>query len=329
MSYNSISEKMQRKAVESGIEFAKRIGLAPANIMTPTKLSEEAKTLHKDIKVKVLGEKDMEKLGMGLLLGVSQGSDEEAKLIVAEYNGGSKGDNPTVLIGKGLTFDMGGNSIKPAKNLHQMKFDMLGGGAVLAAIKAAAELKLAINVVAIVPASENLINGRATKPGDVHTSMSGLTVDVRNTDAEGRLILADALTYAQQKFPTARSTTTVATLTGAQLYATGTTHSALLGNDQELLDELFDASVASGDLAWQLPFVQEHSDQMKGQEGVSDLKNIASKPGPGTITAFAFLEAFAESIPYTHLDIASTASDGDKVTGRPIGLLVEFLVSRS
>ena len=321
--------RKQRKVLKDSIAFAKRIGMEPANVMTPTKLAEEAKSMSVDIKVKVLNERDMKKLGMGLLLGVSQGSDQEAKLIVAEYNGGYKHDAPTVLVGKGLTFDMGGNSIKPANNLHQMKFDMLGGGAVLATIKAAAELKLPLNIVAIVPASENLINGRATKPGDVHTSMSGLTVEIRNTDAEGRLILADALTYAQENYANAESITTVATLTGAQLYATGTTHSALLGNNQDLIDEVKQAGDRSGDLAWQLPYVEAHSDEMKGQEGVSDLKNIASKSGPGTITAFAFLDAFVDEIAYTHLDVASTASDGDEVTGRPVSLLVEFLLNRA
>lgn len=322
--------KRQTKAVDSAIEFAKRIGLAPANLMTPTNLAEEASNLHPSIKVKILGEEEMTKLGMGLLLGVSRGSDEEAKLIVAEYNGtGGYLDNPTVLIGKGLTFDMGGNSIKPANNLHQMKFDMLGGGSVLAAIKAAAELELPIRIVAIVPSSENMINGRATKPGDVHTSMSGLTVDVRNTDAEGRLILADALTYAQQSFATARSITTVATLTGAALHATGTTHSALLGNNQDLIDEVKAAGDESEDLCWQLPFVQYHSDQVKGQEGVADLQNIAAKPGAGTTTAFAFLEAFVDDVPYTHLDVAATASEGDEVTGRPVSLLVQFLINRA
>ena len=323
-------KRKERKVVDKAIEFAKEVGLAPANLMTPSNLAERAQSLHKSVKVKVFGEKEMKEMEMGLLLGVSQGSDEEAKLIVAEYNGGDKDDAPTVLVGKGLTFDMGGNSIKPASKLHQMKFDMLGGGAVLAAIKAAADLKLPINVVAIVPSSENLINGRATKPGDVHVSMSGLTVDIRNTDAEGRLILADALTFAQQTFPNALSITTVATLTGAQLYATGTTHSALLGNNQILIDEVMKASVDSKDLAWPLPFVQEHSDEMKGQEGVSDLKNIATNPGPGTITAFAFLEAFVdEEVAFTHLDVASTASTGDEVTGRPVPLLVQFLINRS
>jgi leucyl aminopeptidase len=324
----NLTQKRQRKAVENGIEFAKRVGLAPANYMTPTQLAKEAKTIS-GVKTTVLTEKDMTKLGMGLILGVSQGSDEEAKFIICEYNGTDPKEAPTVLVGKGLTFDAGGYSIKPSSNMHQMKFDMLGGGSVLAAIQAAAEMKLPMNIVAIVPSSENLVNGRATKPGDVHTSMSGLTVDIRNTDAEGRLILADALTYAQDMYPDAKSITTVATLTGAQLYATGTTHSALLGNDQDLIDEVKAAGDKSGDLAWQLPFVQEHSDEMKGQEGVSDLKNVETNRGPGTITAFAFLEAFVDDVPYTHLDVASTASKGDEVTGRPVGLLVEFLVNRS
>jgi len=321
--------KKQNKVVDKGIEFAKRIGLSPANLMTPTKLSEEASSLHPSLKVKVLGEKEMDKLGMGLLLGVSQGSDEEAKLIIVEHNGAPDDLSSTVLIGKGLTFDMGGNSIKPSNNLHQMKFDMLGGGSVLAAIKVAAELNLPINIVAIVPSSENLINGRATKPGDVHTSMSGLTVDVRNTDAEGRLILADALTYAQTVYPLAKSYTTVATLTGAALHATGTTHSALLGNDQDLIDEFKVAGDKSGDLCWQLPFVQYHTDQVKGQEGVSDLMNISAKSGAGTTTAFAFLESFADEVKFSHLDVAATASEGDEVTGRPVKLLCQFLISRA
>lgn len=321
--------KKQNKVVDKGIELAKRIGQTPANKMTPTLLAKEAESLHKDVQVTVLGEKEMSKLNMGLILGVSRGSDEEAKLIVAEYNGGNTGDAPTVLIGKGLTFDAGGYSIKPSNNLHQMKYDKLGGVAVLAAIKVAAELNLPINIVAIVPSSENLINGRATKPGDVHTSMSGLTVDVRNTDAEGRLILADALTYAQTVYPLAKSYTTVATLTGAALHATGTTHSALLGNDQDLIDEFKAAGDKSGDLCWQLPFVQYHTDQVKGQEGVSDLMNISAKSGAGTTTAFAFLESFADEVKFSHLDVAATASEGDEVTGRPVKLLCQFLISRA
>ena len=321
--------KKQRKVLDKSIEFAKRIGLAPANEMTPTQLAKEAKAIS-GVKTTVLTEKDMSKLGMGLLLGVSQGSDEDAKFIVCEYNGTDPKEAPTVLVGKGLTFDAGGYSIKPAANLHQMKFDMLGGGAVLAAIQAAAEMELPLNIVSIVPASENLVNGQATKPSDVHTSMSGLTVEIRNTDAEGRLILADALTYAQDTYPDASAIVSVATLTGAQLYATGTTHSAMLGTDDDLVQELSIAGDDTDDLVWRLPFVEAHSEEMKGQEGVSDLKNIETNRGPSTITAFAFLEAFVdEDVPFAHLDVASTASKGDEVTGRPVPLLVQFLINRA
>ncbi len=325
--------KKQTKIVNKTIDnFSVRVGDKPGNLMTPTMLANEAKALVKGNKkatAKVLSEADMKKLGMGLILGVSQGSDEEAKLIVLEFNNGDKDEKPTVLVGKGLTFDAGGYSIKPANKLNQMRHDKLGGVATLAAFKVALELDLKINLVVIVPASENLINGRATKPGDVHTSMDGLTVAIDNTDAEGRLILADALTFAQENF-NARSITTVATLTGAQLYATGTTHSSLLGTDQDLIDEVHAAGNEAGDLNWNLPFVQAHSEEMQGLPGMSDLKNVATNPGPGTITAFAFLEAFvSEDIPFTHLDVASTASTGEVVNGRPMPSLVQFLITRS
>lgn len=318
------------KTVEDAVKnWSVRVGDKPGNLMTPTMLANEATQMgqHYGFEVEVLNERDMKKLGMGLILGVSQGSDEEAKLIVAKYlNGGDEA--PTILVGKGLTFDAGGYSIKPAKSLNKMRHDKLGGIATLGALKVAADLKLKINLIVVVPTSENLINGKATKPGDVHTSMSGLTVAIDNTDAEGRLILADALTYAQE-YLNPRSLTTVATLTGAQRYATGTTHTALLGNNQDMIDEMFFAGNESGDLNWQLPFVQEHSDEMKGLEGMSDLKNIETNPGPGTCTAFAFLEAFVdEDIPYTHLDCASTASTGEVVNGRPMPSLVQFLINR-
>ena len=318
------------KIVKEAIEFAKRIGIAPANLMTPVILAEEARNLHKKLFVEVLGEAQMNALKMGLILGVSAGSDEQAQFIRIEYKGAKSWKTaPTVLIGKGLTFDMGGNSIKPARDLHKMKFDMLGSGAVMATMKAIATMGLKQNVVALIPSSENLINGRATKPGDVHTSMSGLTVDIRNTDAEGRLILADALTYAQKFYPNAKSITTVATLTGAQLYATGRTHSALLGNNQDEMDAMFEAGKQSKDLCWQLPFHPDHTKAMQGEEGVSDLINAESTPGPGTITAFAFLNEFVSAdVPYTHLDVASTASKGEEVTGRPTKLLVQYLLNK-
>lgn len=326
--------RKQKKAVKDTIEdFSVRVGNKAGNLMTPTMLALEAESLeelHSNAEVCTFSESRMEDLDMGLLLGVSQGSDEPAQFIVCKFfNSDDITEKPTVLIGKGLTFDAGGYSIKPANKLNQMRHDKLGGVSTLAAFKVACELDLKINLVVIVPASENLINGSATKPGDVHTSMNGLTVAVDNTDAEGRLILADALTFAQETFD-CRSITTVATLTGAQLYATGTTHSALLGNNQDLIDEVHAAGNESGDLNWNLPFVEEHSEQMKGVEGISDLKNIASDPGPGTITAFAFLEAFVdEDVPFTHLDVASTASTGETVTGRPLSGLVQFLINRS
>jgi len=323
--------KKQMKVVEDTIKnFSKRVGNKPANLMTPTILADEVVQMgnHYGFDVEVLGEKKMKALKMGLILGVSQGSDEEAKLVVAKYmNGGD--EKPTVLVGKGLTHDCGGYSIKPAAGLNKMRHDKLGGVAVLGTLRAVAELKLEINLIVVVPMSENLINGRATKPGDVHTSMSGLTVAIDNTDAEGRLILADALTYAQE-FLNPLTLTTVATLTGAAVFATGSTHTPLLGNNQFFIDEMHDAGNDSGDYNWNLPFVQEHSDEMKGMEGYSDLKNIETNRGPGTITAFAFLEAFVdEDIPYTHLDCAATASKGEEVTGRPMPCLVQMLINRS
>jgi len=318
------------KIIKENISMAIKLGDMPANILTPTKLALEAKTLHSSIITKVLNEDMMSKLGMGLLLGVSAGSEEEARLIVMEYKGANDDSKPTVLIGKGLTFDMGGNSIKPSSNLHRMKYDMLGAGSVMAAMKSAAELELPINVVGIIPASENLINGRATKPGDVHTSMSGLTVDIRNTDAEGRLILADALTYAQESF-NPESITTVATLTGAVMYALGTTHTALFGNKsaKKTIKDFIRAGKKSKDLVWNMPLTKEHTEVMKGIEGVSDLINSEGKAGPGSTTAAAFLNEFvSEDISFTHLDIAATASKEDIVTGRPIKLLVQYLESK-
>ena len=323
-------KRHETKIVKEAIKLAKRLGIAPANLMTPRILADEArKNIHKNVDVEVLGELQMKTLKMGLILGVSQGSDEQAQFIKVEYKGGKKDEAPTVIIGKGLTFDMGGNSIKPARDLHKMKFDMLGGGSVMAMMQAVANLKLKQNIVALIPSSENLINGRATKPGDVHTSMSGITVDIRNTDAEGRLILADALTYAQKYFPNAKSLTTVATLTGAQLYATGRTHSALMGNNQTEIDAMFEAGKQSKDLCWPLPYHKDHTKAMQGVEGVSDLINSEGVPGPGTMTAFAFLNEFVDAdMPYTHLDVASTASLGEEVTGRPTTLLVQYLINK-
>jgi leucyl aminopeptidase len=324
--------KAQKKAVKKAIKLAKRWGDTPGNILTPTEFGRQACTgiMPGTVRTFTLGEEEMERMGMGLILGVSQGSDQEAKMIVAEYQGGKEGDAPIALVGKGLTFDAGGYSLKPSPNMHQMKHDMLGGGAVLATIQAIAKLELPINVVAIVPSSENLINGRATKPGDVHTGMNGTRVEVLNTDAEGRLILADALTYVQETYKP-RAIIDVATLTGAAIYALGSYYTCVLGNDKKLAKAVVKAGKKAKDLAFRLPFHKNVFKEIKhDKENVADLKNIAGGPGPGTTTAAAFLSKFVdESTPWVHLDVAATASKGDEVTGRPVGLLVQYIVEES
>ena len=324
--------KAQKAAVKRAIELTVRLGDTPGNLMTPTILAEEAvKIAEASDKLisTTLGEEEMDELGMGLLLGVSQGSDEDARLIILEYNGGVD-EAPIALIGKGLTFDAGGYSIKPANNLHRMKHDKLGGTAVLATMQAIAELELPINVVAVVPSSENLINGRATKPGDVHTSMDGTRVAIDNTDAEGRLILADALTYVQDTF-SPRAIIDVATLTGAALYALGSYYTCVLGNDKAMAKAVIKAGKKAKDLGFRLPMHPDVADEIKhSNPDVADLRNIGSGPGPGTTTATAFLNEFVdENIPWCHLDVAATASSSDTVTGRPVGMLVQFLVNES
>jgi leucyl aminopeptidase len=319
--------KGNKKINNEAIELVKRLGIMPANILTPSQMVVEANDLHKDIKVTDLNEEKLEKLGANLLLSVGQGSIEESHMIVMEYNGGNKGDKPIVLIGKGVTFDTGGVSIKPSNKMHQMKMDMLGAGTVMAVIQAVAKLKLPINVVAVVPTVENVVSAKATKPGDVFTSMAGITVEVLNTDAEGRLILADALTYVSKFNP--EVVIDVATLTGAALCALGSYATPVLGNDQELIDDLIKASNKSKDKAWQLPLWEEHCKVMEGQEGVADLRNIAKRPGPGTTTAAAFLWEFADEYRWAHLDIAATGSNGDKPTGRSVKMLIEYIKQKA
>lgn len=319
--------KGNRKTNTEAIDLVKRLGKMPANILTPSQMVVEAKNLHKNIKVTDLNEEALEKLGANLLLSVGQGSLEETHMIVMEYNGGNKGDKPIVLVGKGVTFDTGGVSIKPSNKMHQMKMDMLGAGTVMAVIQAVAKLKLSINVVAVVPTVENVVSAKATKPGDVFTSMSGLTVEVLNTDAEGRLILADALTYVEKFNP--EVVIDVATLTGASLYALGSYATPILGNDQELIDDLLKAGKKSKDKGWQLPLWEEHCKVMQGQEGVADLRNIAKTRGPGTITAAAFLWEFADDYRWAHLDIASTGHEGDNATGRSVKMLLEYIKTKA
>ncbi|MGH8541985.1 MAG: leucyl aminopeptidase [Stenotrophobium sp.] len=315
-------------AVHAGTTLAKNLGNLPGNLCTPTYLAEQAHKLAQQypIKTKVLEEADMEKLGMGSLLSVAKGSRQPAKLIVMEYLHGAKDEKPVALVGKGLTFDAGGISIKPAAKMDEMKFDMCGGASVFGALAAIAELKLPINVVGIVPSTENLINGQASKPGDIVTSMSGITIEVLNTDAEGRLILCDALSYAE-KFYEPVQTIDMATLTGACVVALGSHASGLFANQSGLARALLNAGEQIGDRAWELPLWPEYDDQLKSD--FADVANIAtSGPGEaGAIIAATFLHRFTRKMKWAHLDIAGTAWKGKKATGRPVPLLTQYLVN--
>ncbi len=320
----------QGAAVAAGVSFAKTISNLPGNICTPGYLARQAKAMQKShgVKTTVLDEAQMKRLKMNSLLSVSRGSREPAKLIVMEYQGGEDGEKPVVLVGKGLTFDAGGISIKPAAAMDEMKYDMCGGASVFGAIRAAADLKLGLNIVGIVPSSENLPDGAANKPGDIVTSMAGVTIEILNTDAEGRLILCDALTYAERYDPAA--VVDVATLTGACIIALGHHASALYSNNPELAKELLEAGEVSGDRAWEMPLWDDYTKQLKSN--FADLANIGGRAG-GSVTAACFLKKFAQCYDWAHLDIAGTAwrSGGSRkgATGRPVPLLVEFLLGRN
>ena len=316
-------------AVANGIELARTLGNRPGNLCTPGDLADQARALKKDypaLKVQILEEAAMKKLGMGALLSVSRGSRQPAKLIVMQYSGGSKNAKPVVLVGKGVTFDSGGISIKPGAAMDEMKFDMCGAASVFGTVSAVAEMKLRINLVGIVPATENLPDGDASKPGDVVTSMSGQTIEVLNTDAEGRLILCDALTYADRFKPDV--VVDIATLTGACVVALGHHATGLLSNDQDLADELLEAGQASGDRAWQLPLWDEYDEQISSN--FADMANIGGR-GAGTITAGCFLARFTKDYRWAHLDIAGVAwksGHAKGATGRPVQLLTRFLLNR-
>ncbi len=286
-----------------GVALARNLGNQPANTATPTYIANTAlKECRKvGVKCRILEKKDVERLGMGSFLAVAKGSAEPPKFIVMEYFNGAKREKPIVLVGKGLTFDTGGISIKPSANMEDMKFDMSGGGAVIGAMTAAASLKLRKNLVGLVPCTENMPGGRATKPGDVARSITGLTVEIINTDAEGRLILADALGYAQRYKP--RAVVDLATLTGACMVALGVHASGLMGNDQKLVDAVLEAGEKTGERCWQLPLWEDYDDQIKSQ--VADVKNVGDRYG-GAITAAAFLKKFTD-YPWAHIDIAGTA----------------------
>lgn len=318
-------------AIGAGQALAKNLGNLPGNICTPTYLAEAALGLvtggeRSPIKVKVLEEADMKKLGMDSLLSVSAGSRQPAKLIVLEYLKGTKGEKPIALVGKGLTFDAGGISIKPAEGMDEMKFDMCGGAAVLGVFKAVSELKLPINLVGVVAASENLPDGLAVKPGDVVTSMAGITIEVLNTDAEGRLILADALTYAERNYEPAVCID-MATLTGACVVALGGYPSGLFSNNSGLARQLTAAGEQIGDRVWELPLWPDYDDHIKSE--CADIANIATKGGRqgGAIIGATFLHRFTKKMKWAHLDIAGTAWVGKKSSGRPVPLIVQYLLN--
>ncbi|MBL0140533.1 MAG: leucyl aminopeptidase [Betaproteobacteria bacterium] len=317
-------------AIAGGVCLARDLGNLPANVCTPAYLATEAQALAKlhGLNCEVLGEKELEKLGMGAFLAVARGSRQPPKLIVLEHRGAKKkGQPPVVLVGKGVTFDTGGISLKPAPEMDEMKFDMCGAASVLGTMKAVALMKLPMNVVGIVPATENMPGGNAIKPGDIVTTMSGKTVEILNTDAEGRLILCDALTYAERYKPAA--VVDIATLTGAMVIALGNIATGLFANTDSLARELIQAGDASWDRAWHLPLWDDYQEGLKSN--FADIPNIASRAG-GAITAACFLERFAKAYPWAHLDVAGTAwkSGAEKgATGRPVALLANFLTRRS
>jgi leucyl aminopeptidase len=316
-------------AIGSGASLAKDLGNLPGNVCTPTFLAEQAQKLARQwkLEVEVLERKDMEKLAMGSLLSVAQGSRQPPKLIVLHYAGGAKKAKPVVLVGKGITFDTGGISLKPGPEMDEMKFDMCGAASVLGAIEACAQMKLRLNVIGIIPATENMPGGAATKPGDIVTSMSGQTIEVLNTDAEGRLILCDALSYAERFDPAA--VVDIATLTGACVIALGHVASGLYSNRDALARELLAAGDEACDRAWHMPLWDDYQEQLKSN--FADMANIGGRPA-GSVTAACFLSRFTKKFDWAHLDIAGTAwkSGKDKgSTGRPVALLAAFLMKRA
>ena len=318
------------QAIASGMDLAKELGNLPGNICTPTYLAEQAlslKKINRKLKVTVLEEAQMKKLGMGALLSVSHGSVEPAKLVTMEYNGGEDDERPVVLVGKGITFDTGGISLKPGATMDEMKFDMCGAASVLGTMKACCELELPINVVGVIACAENMPDGKATKPGDVVTTMSGQTVEILNTDAEGRLVLCDALTYVDKFEP--EVVIDIATLTGACVVALGQIPSGVMSNNDDLVKDLIKAGEQTGDRTWQLPLWDEYQSQL--DSNFADIANIGGRWG-GTITAACFLSRFTKKYTWAHLDIAGIAWHQGKMkgsTGRPVPLLTEYLLHQA
>ena len=319
----------QGLAIAHGMNLAKDLGNTPSNICTPEYLADQAKSLAKTygFKCEILDEKACAKLGMGAFLSVGKGSDKPSRFIVLQHQGDKKSVKPLVLVGKAVTFDAGGISLKPAGEMDEMNYDMSGGGAVLGTFRALGELGLKLNVIGLIPACENMPDANANKPGDIVTSMSGQTIEILNTDAEGRLILCDALTYAERFEPEA--VIDLATLTGACVIALGAHPSALYSSDDTLAANIERAGLNAWDRVWRMPLWDEYQEQLKSS--LADMANIGGRPG-GSITAACFLWRFAKNYPWAHLDIAGTAYKGGREkgsTGRPVPLLVNYLLLRA
>ncbi len=315
-------------AIAAGVALARELGDLPANVCTPSYLAREARKLAQGngkMTTRVLNETDMKRLGMGSLLSVTAGTVQPAKLIVIQYKGGGS-DRPIVLVGKGVTFDSGGISLKPGPAMDEMKFDMCGAAGVIGTMAAVAKMRLPVNLTVVVPAVENLPSGKATKPGDIVKSMSGQTIEVLNTDAEGRLILCDALTYSRRFKP--EVIVDVATLTGACVIALGAHRSGVMSNDDKLRDELVAAGELADDLAWPLPLGDDYAEQLKSN--FADMANIGG-PGGGAVTAGCFLGKFTDGMSWAHMDIAGTAWKTGRqkgATGRPVPLLSQMVLAR-
>lgn len=319
----------QGHAIAAGMSFAKDLGNLPSNVCTPSYLAEQATLLGHEpgLKAEVLELADMEKLGMGSLLSVARGSRQPPKFIILRHDGGKAREKPIVLIGKGITFDSGGISLKPGAEMDEMKYDMSGAASVLGTMKAVAQMALPLNVIGLIPAAENMPDGNASRPGDIVTSMSGQTIEILNTDAEGRLILCDALTYAERFDP--ECVIDVATLTGACVIALGHVASGLFANEEGLARELLSAGDEAWDRAWHMPIWEDYQEQLKSP--FADMANIGGRPA-GSITGACFLSRYAKKFNWAHLDIAGTGWKSGKEkgsTGRPVPLLTYFLLARA
>jgi leucyl aminopeptidase len=315
-------------AIAQGSHFARQLGNLPGNVCTPSYLASQAQQLGETyaIDVDLLDENRMDELGMQSLLSVGRGSDQPSYLIVMHYKGGKESEAPYVLLGKGITFDTGGISLKPGAKMDEMKYDMCGAASVFGTMKAICELQPNINVTVVIAAAENMPSGRATKPGDVVRTMSGQTVEILNTDAEGRLVLCDALTYIERFNP--RSVVDVATLTGACVVALGSVNSGMYANNQDVANDLLQASKVSADKVWQMPLDDEYQQQL--DSNFADIANIGG-PEAGSVTAACFLSRFTKAYPWAHLDIAGTAWTGGAAkgaSGRPVALLTQYLLSK-